>query len=184
MKQSVSSASTSINKNKLPAIFGKLSETIRDCALLDYGCGKYTELQREWAAARNIDYLPYDPYNQPEYVNFHSMAIVFKARMEKRRVIVICSNVLNVIDSDEAVWNVIRECRALADLFYVTVYEGDGTGTGRYTGKDSYQRNAKLRDYLRFFPHHSRIEKGVLTCLGSKYDAPVIRYDTTFTPGK
>ena len=31
---------------------------------------------------------------------------------------------------------------------YITVYEGDRSGVGRQTGKDQWQNNRPLRDYL------------------------------------
>ena len=173
MKQTVTSAATSINKNKLPAIYGKLSGILHDCYLVDYGCGKYTDLQKKWSEDRNINYLPYDPFNQSEEMNAETLQKWEEARKENALpVVVICSNVLNVIDSDDVVWEVVESCRRWSDLLYVTVYEGNGSGIGKKTGKDSYQRNAKLRDYLRFFPAAARIERGVIGCLGAKYDKP------------
>ena len=41
MSQKYTSAATSINSAKLPAVFKKLPE--KPVALLDYGCGKYTD---------------------------------------------------------------------------------------------------------------------------------------------
>ena len=41
MRQTFTSATTSINSTKLPAVYGKLP--FKPVALLDYGCGKYTD---------------------------------------------------------------------------------------------------------------------------------------------
>ena len=46
MKQTFTSAGTSINRDKLPAVFRKADFTSR--AIFDYGCGKYTDHIREY----------------------------------------------------------------------------------------------------------------------------------------
>ena len=70
---------------------------------------------------------------------------------------VVCSNVLNVIDDDAEVQKIAHHLEEIALTSgghgFVTVYEGDRSGTGRRTGSDSYQRNEPLRNYLRFFRH-------------------------------
>ena len=48
---------------------------------------------------------------------------------------------------------------------YIGVYEGDKSGIGKQTGKDSYQRNEKLESYLptiqKVFPN-AKIHKGII----------------------
>jgi len=79
---------------------------------------------------------------------------------------VICSNVLNVIDDEDTLrftgiilshiaWNT-------GGKMFVTVYEGDRSGIGRQTGPDQYQRNAPLREYLKYFPI-AEIRSGMIT---------------------
>jgi len=150
-QQSVSSACTSINSKKLPAIYSKLSG-LRNCLILDYGCGKYTDHIKAWCTDRNITYLPYDKYNQTNETNEQSLQFAMIAKAAGMPVIGICSNVLNVIDSDDVILAIINDLHDFTNRTYYTVYEGDKTGTGKYTGADSYQRNEKLRDYQRFFP--------------------------------
>ena len=82
---------------------------------------------------------------------------------------VVCSNVLNVIDSDGEVSRICHRLEEIATTTggtaYVTVYEGDRSCVGRQTGADSYQRNAPLRDYLRFF-HRATISHGMIIVKG------------------
>lgn len=80
------------------------------------------------------------------------------------RCIGICSNVLNVIDSDDVVRDVIVNLQGFARTCYYTVYEGDKSGTGRYPTSDSYQRNASLKSYAAYVPdgYKVRFFRGVM----------------------
>lgn len=148
MSQRFSSKGTSINKSKLPAIFRKYSakHSMTGKTVLDYGCGKYTELPWEHCLRNGAAwYAPYDPYNQPDKQNRAALRLVENGN---RFDIAFCSNVLNVIDDDNTVRGIISHLVTLARDVYITVYEGDKTGEGRQTGPDQYQRNEPLRSYL------------------------------------
>lgn len=153
MAQTFTSAATSINSGRLPAVYKRIPIRAGEI-LFDLGCGKYTNHIR--AALPGIKYLPYDPYNQSEEVNNGSLAELVHAIRSGIPVNVVCSNVLNVIDDDATIWDTAgwlsEIIRATGCTGYVTVYEGDRSGTGRQTGIDQYQRNEPLRNYLRFFP--------------------------------
>lgn len=79
--------------------------------------------------------------------------------------LVISSNVLNVIDDEEAVQDAVDYIieKSALGAYAVTVYEGDKSGHGRQTGVDQWQRNEKLKDYLKYFPSDAVIRKGVIT---------------------
>ena len=163
MKQNYSSANTSINSKKLPAVYSKkMVKELHDCYLLDYGCGKYTDHIETWCKARNIRYLPYDPYNQTEATNKNSIQMAILAKACGNHVVGLCSNVLNVVDSDDAIQDIINSLAILANVALFTVYEGDKTGIGKATSADSYQRNEKLKNYLRFFPSRSVYRQGCI----------------------
>lgn len=153
MKQAYTSAATSMNATKLPKVYGKLPPLPRHTLLFDYGCGKYTDHIR--AALPDVVYCPYDPYNQPPEVNSASVYYLLCAAHIRMPVTVVCSNVLNVIDSDEVVhdiaFRILSAVVKTGGTAYVTVYEGNRSGTGRQTGPDQYQRNQPLRDYLPYF---------------------------------
>lgn len=155
MKQNYTSAATSINRTRLPAVYGKVDLSQFAC-VLDYGCGRYTDHIRV-AMPEGVNYLPYDPYNQPANVNRESVAALDRAKRDRAPVAVVCSNVLNVIDGEAEIRDILRNIAAVIrtdnrSRAYITVYEGDRTGNGRPTGPDQYQRNERLPDYLRFIP--------------------------------
>ncbi len=144
-KQTVTSANTSINKSKMPAIYGKIRVDME--RVLDYGCGRYTEHLYNFCKSNYAAFFPYDPYNQPQWKN----EISCKLLKENPATVGIMSNVLNVIDSEDAIKDAIEHAVSMirADRFlYITIYEGDRSGVGKYTSKDSYQRNMRTKDYI------------------------------------
>lgn len=146
MKQSVTSANTSINKNRMPAVYGKIQLVDGD-RVLDYGCGRYTEHLYHHCKENLAGFFPFDPFNVPEWKNRLS-----REQLENRPATIgVMSNVLNVIDSDGAIREAISDALSLIShrgKLYITVYEGDKSGVGKYTSADSFQRNMKLKEYL------------------------------------
>lgn len=165
--QTYTSKNTSINREKLPAVYRKVK--FRSRIVLDYGCGKYTEHIRNHLLGKHV-YLPFDPYNQTEEVNKASRFVLSLALANKDSVDVVCSNVLNVIDNDGEVQNIAEEIESITTATggtaYITVYEGNRSGIGKQTGKDQYQRNEPLRSYLRFF-RNATIKNGMIV-IGEK----------------
>lgn len=166
MKQHFTSRATAINgkAGKLPAIYSKID--FEDLCVLDIGCGAYTDHISDFVAAEGGFWFGIDPFNQSaahnmDILTFWDMTSHF---MEECN-LVISSNVLNVLDNEEAVQdaaNYIVEKSALG-AYAVTVYEGDKNGHGRQTGVDQWQRNEKLKEYLKYFPANAVIRKGVIT---------------------
>ena len=146
MNQSVTSANTSINKNRMPAVYGKIQLNDGD-RVLDYGCGRYTEHLYHHCKEKMAGFFPFDPFNIPEWKNRLS-----REQLEYRPATIgIMSNVLNVIDSDEAIKEAISDALSLISnrgKLHITVYEGDKSGNGKYTSADSFQRNMRLKDYI------------------------------------
>lgn len=167
--QKFSSAQTSVNRSKLPAVYRKAKLSARTPFLVDYGCGKYIEHIQSFLVEHGKVMYPFDPYNQPDAVNLHTLNFVRWAMDRRMETDVVCSNVLNVIDSDCEVsricYYIENIATATGGTAYVTVYEGDRSGVGRQTGKDQYQRNAPLSDYLRFF-HNATIKNGMIIIKG------------------
>lgn len=163
--QTFTSSATSINRSKLPAVYRKASLSRTTPFVVDFGCGKYTDHIRSALAEQHKELYPYDPYNQPDAVNIHTMDFVRWACDRHCEIDIVCSNVLNVIDSDGEVsricYGIERVVEATGGTAYITVYEGDRSGVGRQTGVDQYQRNEPLRDYLRFF-HNAVIRHGMI----------------------
>lgn len=161
MKQTYSSARTSINSTRLPAVYGKA--TLCGRYVFDIGCGRYTDHIRKFLGDRV--YLAFDPFNQPKEINDESMTLVKLAMASHLPMTVICSNVLNVIDNETVIADIAKliddVVEATGGVGYVTVYEGNGSSVGRQTGLDQYQRNAPLRQYLRFF-RNATIKNGMI----------------------
>ena len=153
--QTFTSSATSINRTKLPAVYGKTC--FSSAVVLDYGCGKYTDHIRDCLRRQGCALLPYDPFNQPVHVNLISMNYVDRCKKEHVPVDVVCSNVLNVIDDADTIRSIANEIQTIVETTggtaYITVYEGDRTCVGRATGHDQYQRNEPLRNYLKYFPY-------------------------------
>lgn len=164
--QTYTSANTSINSTKLPKVYSSVEMT---GLVLDYGCGRYIGHIRTHLKQSGAELLPYDPYNQTPEVNSGSMNIVNKALRTGRKLNIVCSNVLNVIDDDATVKRIAKRLEYLATKSggraYITVYEGNKSGVGRRTGTDQYQRNEPLRNYLQWFSN-ARISKGMIVIGG------------------
>lgn len=111
--------------------------------VLDFGAGRPESqtLSANWLESLGACYEAFDPYWGNEFHN--------KRVMARRYDIVICSNVLNVIDDDDALKKAVRDCvYALlpAGTAFFRVYEGNGTGIPKETSK-GFQRNAKTAVY-------------------------------------
>ena len=146
--QTITSAATSINAGRVPAVFKKVKTWRPGAVNVDLGGGRYDTaaeyLMHEYGAHNMV----IDPYNRtPEHNNSVTWLLSMRGGADSCTI----SNVLNVIRELEARRDVLRTARELVRSgtpIYITVYEGDGSGTGRQTGADSWQENRKLRSYL------------------------------------
>lgn len=145
-KQKYTSANTSINKKKVPAVFKKISwkpNTIN----LDIGGGKYNTATI-YLHGFHVKNLIVDKYNRSEE---HNLAMLEIVRQNGGADTVVCSNVLNVISEKEIRLEVINDCHNnLKDngICYFYIYEGDSSGIGKETKKDCWQNNLKTKYYL------------------------------------
>lgn len=154
MAQRYTSKDTSVNTGKLPFLFSHLESLIGkaekpDHYILDIGCGKETAHIREKVKSLGWGYIGYDPYNQDE----DEQGVARLAMALFPISIATLSNVVNVIDDDQAMLDAIRMgiYNTASHTVLVTIYEGDRTGIGRVTKRDCYQRNMKRKDYLPLF---------------------------------
>lgn len=165
MAQNITSANTSINSKKLPAVYKKInfSKFKNNFSVLDYGCGKFNNA-KDYINSINGKWFGYDPYNRTEAEN--NIALSSNSNC------IICSNVLNVLFDYEAILNVVRDIytqvKKNQSAVFITVYEGNKSGYGRITKKDCYQRNELLINYLKYFDkifgdNYFVIKKGVIT---------------------
>jgi hypothetical protein len=160
-KQQYTSAETSINQNKLPAVFNKVNFE-SGTTNFDNGGGKFDNATEE-LAKRGVKNIIYDPYNRTKE---HNENVISQIKNKKADTSTI-SNVLNVIQEKEARIEVLRNSKnAIKDggKCYITIYEGNKTGVGAATSK-GYQLNMKTKDYLNevkeVFPN-AVIKNGVI----------------------
>lgn len=174
--QEFTSANTSINTKKLPAIYSKLDfEKLKGKTVFDYGAGKSetVKLIRHFLEDYDIDYIPYDLYNLSDADNCYALERKIEAD------IYICSNVLNVIKENDIVQNIINDITNWSTSpnpinnkpFFFKIYEGNKTGIGKQSKLDCWQRNQRIKDYISLFDWefmYPLIYKGVITNLQGK----------------
>lgn len=159
--QQFTSADTSINSSKVPAVFNKVnwkSGTVN----VDIGGGRFDTAQ-EFLKPKGVENLVYDPYNRSKEHNKRISDRLDKKKADTATI----SNVLNVIQEKSARFEVLNNARENVKPggeVYITVYEGNGSGIGAETSK-GYQLNMKLKDYLsevqEVFPN-AYIRKGMI----------------------
>lgn len=143
--QEYDSAATSINSNKLPAIYKMVNFNEGDI-IVDFGGGKFDNAV-EYIRDKGATLCVYDPYNRSAEHNKEVLRIL---RENGGADAAVNSNVLNVIKEPEARKNVLENIARITKPgapIYITVYEGKGDGQEGPT-KSGYQLNRKTADYL------------------------------------
>lgn len=154
--QTITSANTSVNSSRLPAIYNKIDwfkfkqkmkkEGKNIPIVLDFGCGKYTAHIRNTLLFYGCNWAGYDPYNGYKWVD--NCWDLIKEPID----LIICSNVFNVIKEFEIIKEIHYMFRNKRDLcgtpYLIKVYEGDGSCVGRETKKDCWQRNEPTGNYM------------------------------------
>jgi len=151
MDQQFSSKKTSINSRKLPAIYNKIDwSKLNGKILLDFGCGKYYNIIREYLERFNIKYIPYDKYW--DVGNYDEIETMLKNQQID---IIVSSNVFNVIKEDEIISSILTNllCNDIKNTPYVflKIYEGNKSNFGCKSMNDSWQRNQKLKVFYNEF---------------------------------
>ena len=144
--QHITSAATSLNqvnpgiKTVLPHYVGK--------TVLDIGGGKY-DTNKIYAAGLGVKLYVYDKFNRSKEENAQALGC--------RPDLIVCNNVLNVIDDGRAMRNVIALCASYQVPCYFSVYEGNQSGISGLSKKGCWQRNWKTKDYIpilkKYFRH-------------------------------
>lgn len=143
--QEFDSADTSINSNKLPAVYRMI--TIPEGTTgVDFGGGRFDNAV-EHIKDLGATLCVYDPYNRSAE---HNREVIKALRANGGADWAINSNVLNVIKEGAArkavLENIAKITKSGAPI-YITVYEGRGDGKDGPT-KAGYQLNRKTADYL------------------------------------
>ena len=144
-EQEFSSAATSINSAKLPAIYNMVEFRPGD-VVVDFGGGKFDNAVN-YLKDKYVTLLVYDPYNRSAEHNKEVLRIL---KEHGGADAAINSNVLNVIKEPEAREAVLKNIKKITKRgapVYITVYEGKGDGAEGPT-KSGYQLNRKTGDYM------------------------------------
>lgn len=144
-QQEFSSAATSINSNKLPAIYNMVKFRPGD-VVVDFGGGKFDNAVN-YLKDKNVTLLVYDPYNRSAE---HNKEVLRLLKEHGGADAAVNSNVLNVIKEPEAREAVLKNIKKITKRgapIYITVYEGIGDGAEGPT-KSGYQLNRKTSDYM------------------------------------
>ena len=142
--QGFGSAGTSLNQ--IPAGMRKI-DWESGTTNVDIGGGRFDK-STEYLAEQGVENLVFDPFNRSAE---HNQAVAERVRDERVDTATV-NNVLNVIDSEESRANVILQAaKAIKPdgTAYFTIYEGDKSGVGRQTKKDSWQNNRATKDYIQ-----------------------------------
>mgnify|MGYP003571355627 CR=1 FL=1 len=182
--QEFTSENTSINGNKVPAIFKLVKNWTAGTVNLDFGGGKF-ETAADYLTQFDVVNLVYDPYNRSAE---HNKEVIQLIREHGGADTATCSNVLNVIKESEVRLNVLKNISKLVKSggeVYITVYEGSGKGNEGPT-KSGYQMNRKTADYMeeiqQVFPDAKRKGKLITaTNSGAVSSASANQYDNYFT---
>lgn len=155
--QEYDSAATSINSNKLPAIY-RMVEFQPGQLIVDLGGGKFDN-GVYFVKDKGATLLVYDPYNRSDE---HNQQVLAELKENGGADIGLNSNVLNVIKEPEARLAVLKNLKRLVKPggdIYITVYEGTGKGDEGPT-KAGYQLNRKTEGYMdevrQIFPDAQR----------------------------
>ena len=150
-KQNISGGGTII-KGQVPATYkDKANFNFAGYDILDYGCG--TGTGKEYIKAHNKEerFAGTKVFNYEPFPEFHVDEIQKFVNSKNPKKMICCNNVLNVIDDDLTdILTEIKKVAKRADVSEIIfkIYQGNKSGKGKQTGKDSYQRNEKTADYI------------------------------------
>ena len=151
--QQITSADTSINKEKLPAGYTKLKklEVFKPGQrVVDIGGGRFDNAVED-LAKQDVELLVYDPFNRTPEHNKAVADVIADGGAD----VAVSNNVLNVIEEPENIKRVIEQAENAikpGDKAYFTVYAGNRSSKGAQTSK-GYQRNEPTSAYV------SRVEE-------------------------
>lgn len=123
------------NANKLPYLLSYLKAKDTKDKILNFGCGKHYKKHERMFGASLINYdCNIEEVNKLPNINQFQ--------------VVVCNNVLNVIEDTQEIKDILDYFDTLkGKKIFITVYEGDKTGEGKYTVLGTYQHNKKLKDW-------------------------------------
>ena len=147
--QEFTSAGTSINSTKLPTGYSTVAKKIgwqKGTTHIDIGGGKFDN-SVEFLKNLGVNAYVYDPFNRTEEHNKKVMETVGKQKADTASLF----NVLNVIKEPEYRYEALQTAHSTlkpGGKIYISIYEGDKSGQGKKTKKDSWQNNHPTSAYL------------------------------------
>ena len=164
--QEFTSAGTSINSTKLPTGYSTVAKKIgwkKGTTHIDIGGGKFDN-GVEFLKNLGVNAHVYDPFNRPKEHNEKVMGSVGKQGADTASLF----NVLNVIKEPEYRLEALKTAHDTlkpGGQVFIGIYEGDRTGQGKKTKKDSWQNNAPTHTYLddvrKVFPN-ATLQHGII----------------------
>lgn len=164
--QEFSSAATSINKSKLPEAYTTISKKMGwtpETTHIDIGGGKFDNAV-EFLGKMGVKAHVYDPFNRSEEHNAKVMKEVGEGGADSASLF----NVLNVIKEPEYRHEALKTAYSTlkpGGKIFISIYEGDRSGVGKQTKKDSWQNNmttaAHLPEVQKVFPN-AKIMHGII----------------------
>ena len=168
--QKHSSKNTSINTHRLPAVYNKVNwehyaHAADDYHVFDIGCGQLATQYMAYKKLKQFGIKKFYPWDPNHICMGNKAETIMKMSNTDTNKVIICANVLNVIDDDHALNSLIKlicdmsvtqEPNGIYHMnpVFVSVYEGDKSGIGKQTKKDCWQRNEKLTVYLDKFNNY------------------------------
>lgn len=154
MTQNITSKNTALNQIAKTFTEKRYRELFKDAIVLDYGCGKGMSRNYCLNVLQAKKWYGYDKYNEP-YTNLEIMSEFIREVQnnndENKKAVITVNNVLNVLQDRQAIREIFHFTLRMVSLLNCAVifkiYEGNGTGNGKITKRDCYQRNEKTAVY-------------------------------------
>lgn len=164
--QEFTSAETSINSSKLPTGYSTVHKRMgwkKGTTHIDIGGGKFDNGVK-FLENLGVEAHVYDPYNRTPEHNERVMGTVGKKGADTASLF----NVLNVIKEPEHRHEALKTAHKSlkpGGRLFVSIYEGDRSGKGKKTKKNSWQNNAPTKAYLddvrKVFPN-AKLQHGII----------------------
>lgn len=157
--QVLTSKNTCTNFNRPNKLYKYLPPCTK--VVFDYGCGKYPH-NENICIEKGIDWYGYDPYWKSEEENklfiekLNNVKLILNEE-NKNDFVFLCSNVLNVLDSETEIENILKflyESGTIGSIYLFSCYRGNSSGIGKETKKDCWQRNEKPFIWKKRFEKH------------------------------
>lgn len=157
MTQNITSKNTALNQIAKTFTEKRYKELFKDAIVLDYGCGKGMSKEYCLNTLQVGKWYGYDKYNEP-YTNLETISNFIREVQKSdnrdnknKKAVITVNNVLNVLQDIRDIREIFHFALRMVSLLNCTVifkiYEGNGTGNGKITKKDCYQRNQKISAY-------------------------------------